>query len=274
MNYKCFSVLIPVYHQTDPKHLEQALNSVFSQSISPSEVILVVDRTQSVPELNAVLNRWDTDRDQITIEPVGVEHSLGFALQRGVDKSSHELIFRMDADDICKSGRFASQLSTLKNNPSIDVLGSYIEEFDSDPNEPHAIKKVPVETEEVEKTSRYRCPLNHPSVVFKKSSVLDVGGYRDIDMIEDYDLWMRLLHADYKIENIPKVLVSVRANSELYARRGGLDYLKAEFDFQKKLFQRSQITFKQFIVNIVVRTPIRLSPNFVRKYMYKNLLRS
>lgn len=274
MEHEHFSVLVPIYYQTEPEHLDQALKSVFGQSETPSEVILVVDRSQPAPELNALIESWYTNRDEISIESIDVDHSLGHALQRGVKRSSNELIFRMDADDICKPTRFESQLSVLREDSSIDVLGSYIEEFDSNPDEPHDIKTVPTTPSKVTKISRYRCPINHPSVAYKKSSVLSAGGYRDIGMVEDYDLWMRMLDNGCKIANIPEVLVSVRADTDLYARRGGIDYLKSEIELQKRLYQRGQINFLHLLINIVVRIPIRLAPNWLRKIVYRTILRS
>lgn len=268
-----FSVLIPVYHGTNPNHLEQCLRSIYSQDISPSEIVLVVDNSKDNPELNKVIQNWDHRNNEIQTISIQTKHSLGYALQIGVKEASNEIIFRMDADDICKSSRFESQISILERDPSIDVLGGYIEEFESDPDAPHAVKKVPTNLKEVCRTARFRCPVNHPSVVFKRSSVLDSGGYRDISMVEDYDLWMRMLYNGCKITNAPEVLVSVRADTDLYARRGGLEYLLAEIKLYSILYERDQINVLRYIYNIILRLPVRLAPNQVRKKIYKLFLR-
>ena len=57
----------------------------------------------------------------------------------------------------------------------------------------------------------YRCPINHPTVMFRRDAVLDVGNYREMEYGEDYELWYRVLANGKELANIPEILVKVRA---------------------------------------------------------------
>ena len=111
-------------------------------------------------------------------------------------------------------------------------------------------------------------------MVLKKDAVITAGNYRDFWWFEDYDLWVRMLQKGYIAANIPEYLVSVRADEEMFARRGGWQYLKQDYRFQKFLVETGVITASEFLMNIVIRTIVRLMPDAVRSWLYKKFLRN
>ena len=100
-----------------------------------------------------------------------------------------------------------------------------------------------------------------------------MGNYQPCLWNEDYYLWVRLLNEGYKIINIPEVLVYVRADDSMFERRGGWKYVKAEYNFQKKMLELGFINRITFLKNVCIRSIIRLIPNKLRKQIYKNFLR-
>ena len=60
-----------------------------------------------------------------------------------------------------------------------------------------------------------RNPLNHPSVMFRKNDIIEIGSYRDIKFFEDYELWLRCIKKGLLIHNINKVLVAMRRENYL-----------------------------------------------------------
>ena len=90
---------------------------------------------------------------------------------------------------------------------------------------------------------------------------------------EDYDLWVRMLQKGYIAANIPEYLVNVRADEEMFARRGGLQYLEQDYRFQNFLLKTGFISVLEFLVNILIRTYVRLIPNRIRILFYKYFLR-
>src|SRR5690606_13854066 len=82
-------------------------------------------------------------------------------------------------------------------------------------------------------------PLSHPLTIFRKHIILSVGGYPPLRKAQDYALWSLLLVRGYKLSNVPKVLLRMRAGNDLLVRRG-FSYFRCECELLR--FQR-QIGF-------------------------------
>ena len=82
-----------------------------------------------------------------------------------------------------------------------------------------------------------------------------------------------MLQKGYKAANLPEYLVNVRADGDMFSRRGGLKYLKQDLLFQKCLYSTGYITLANYIYNCLVRMIIRLMPNQIRTMFYKLALR-
>ncbi|RQG93827.1 glycosyltransferase [Natrarchaeobius chitinivorans] len=273
-NLPRFSVLMSVYHDETADHVRVALESVFDQTTPPDEVLIVEDGPLS-PDLEALISTFET-RYPETVRTISLptNRGLGVALRTGVEACSNELIARMDADDVAVETRFQDQLAYLSDNPEVDVLGGYVMEFDSNPNESGRVRDVPSDAEQVRSVARFRCPVNHPTVMFRREAVLEVGNYRSFRSMQDYELWMRMLSEGYTIENLPTVLVKCRTGNDLFDRRGGLGYARTEFRIQREFLERGSVSPLVFLLNVAIRTPLRLTPNAVRKRVYQAFLRS
>lgn len=269
----CFSVLMSVYKNEKPEHLIEALESVVQQTVMPNEIVIVKDGLLT-EELDAVINEY-SEKYPALFKIVSFEKNrgLGLALKDGVLACSYEYIARMDTDDVCKSNRFEKQIKYLEENPRTALLGTWIKEFSKDKNNPDTITKLPYEHQEIVKFAKSRNPFRHMTVFFKKQAVLDSGNYRDFLWFEDYDLWIRVIQNGYEIANLPEFLVDVRADNDMFARRGGWKYLKQDLKFQKFLFESKFISTFQFLKNIFIRSVVRFMPNDIRVLFYKGLLR-
>ena len=62
-------------------------------------------------------------------------------------------------------------------------------------------------------------PLSHPTVMFRKQAILDLGGYRDLDWPEDYDLWLRAAAAGFRFAKVNEVLLKWRDYPNRTSRR-------------------------------------------------------
>lgn len=268
-----FSVLISVYKNEKPEYFKQALESVVTQTLMPDEIVIVKDGLLT-QELEEVLDDYQK-KYPLLFKIVAFEKNrgLGLALRDGVLACKYEYIARMDTDDICKVNRFERQIKYLKENPRTALLGTWIKEFSGDKNNPDTITKLPCKHEDILQFAKSRNPFRHMTVVFKKQAVLNSGNYRDFLWFEDYDLWIRIIQNGYEVANLPEFFVDVRADSDMFARRGGWKYLKQDFRFQKCLLESGFINAFEFSRNVFVRSVVRLMPNRVRVLTYKNLLR-
>lgn len=145
---------------------------------------------------------------------------LGKALNEGLKYCSHELVARMDTDDIAMPERFEKQLAVFKKYPDIDVVGAWINEFEDNVSNIKSVRKLPELPDDIRQFAKRRNPINHPVVMFRKSAVLAAGGYRHFPLFEDYYLWIRMLMNGAKFYNIQESLLYFRFSSEMFKRRG------------------------------------------------------
>ncbi len=272
-NFVRFSVLMSVYAKESPANLKGALDSVFGQTLPPNEVILVKDGPIP-PLLGSVIDFYVRNRPEMRVVSLDKNVGLGAALDFGLTFCSYELIARMDTDDICAPNRFERQIPVIALDDKLTVVGSWVGEFERDPKNVNVMRKVPEHPDEIAYFAQKRSPMNHPTVVFRKSHVEAVGGYKNNYLYyEDYYLWCRLLMAGYRLKNIPEILVFMRTDQGLYRRRGGLKYLKSEVNFFIYLFLSGFIGPLILLNNIATRLIVRLMPSKIRKFLYKHFAR-
>lgn len=272
MNYT-FSVLLSVYYKEKPEYLKQSIESIyFGQTLKPNEIILVEDGLLT-DELYITIDNLKKEIGKEVLRTIKLEKNMGLgnALRIGVEECSNEIIARMDTDDIAYSNRFERQIEYFKIYPETDVLGTFMSEFIDDISNVICIKDAPLD--KIEKYMKYRDPVNHPSVILKKSKVLEAGNYQEILLNEDSYLWRRMLKKGAIFKNIPESLMYFRVSNDTYKRRGGWKYVKAEWYLQKKYLELGVINKFEFWQNILLKSIVRLIPNRLRKFIYLKLLR-
>ena len=269
-----FSVLMSVYYRENPEWFKTALDSVINQTLQPNEIVLVEDG-KLTEELYQVIDEYKSKFPNLfNIVPLEKNSGLGEALRVGVLNCSNELIARMDTDDIARNDRFEKQIEFLEGNPDIDVVGSWISEFENNPDEIISYRQVPTESDEIYKFGQFRNPLNHMTVMFKKNPILDIGNYQPMLYMEDYYLWSRLLNKGHKISNIGECLVNVRAGNAMYKRRANLKYFfNSEFPLQKEFLKMHYISFGQYFRNIISKFFLRAIPKWAMALIYQKFLR-
>lgn len=269
---KPISVLLSLYHKESPTTLCQSLESVFTQSLQPNEVILVKDGPLT-PELDGVLDEFLAKYPMLKIIPLPKNQGLGKALNEGLKHCSHELVARMDTDDIAKPNRFERQIQVFEEHPEIDVVGSWIDEFEGEPTNIISTRRLPENHEEILRYAQKRNPMNHPVVMFKKSAVVNAGGYQHFPFFEDYYLWVRMALNSAKFYNIQESLLYFRFSPDMFKRRGGFSYACTEAKFQWHIHQLGFIGLFKTVFNITIRFGARIIPNSFRSWIYKNILR-
>ena len=91
--------------------------------------------------------------------------------------------------------------------------------------------------------------------------------------MEDYNLWLRVIAAGYKVGNHPDVLLYARVGNGMHARRKGLEYIKSEkqlLNLKKELKLQSSIHANMLFL---IRSAFRLIPSSVLGKFYNIFLR-
>lgn len=267
-----FSVLMSVYKKEKAEYLRESLASVYGQTLLADEVILVEDGPLTA-ELYELIEEEKSLHSNLITVVLPKNQGLGLALREGIQHCKHEFVARMDTDDVCKPERFAKEVAYLTANPDVSVVGSWIDEFETSPEEVVTVRKVPEDSDEIYKFAKKRNPLNHPTVMFRKSEVLKAGSYVSFPLFEDYYLWVRMLQRGCKFHNIQESLLYFRRSPMMFRRRGGVEYMKKELNFQKALLHLQFIGLSTFIYNCFVRFSFRLIPNSLRRWCYSKIIR-
>ncbi|MCO6183161.1 glycosyltransferase [Leuconostoc fallax] len=267
-----FTVLMSVYGKDSPIYLIESLESIKKQSKLPDQVIIIQDGIVS-EKLANVINDFKKESDfTVDIIKFSENHGLGYVLSKGVLASRNEIIIRADADDISIDNRFELLMAYFESHPAVSILGSYIVEFNKDRDDIVGKRQVPLTSTDISKFAVYRSPFNHPSVAFRRSSILHIGNYRNIRGIEDYDLWIRAVHHNCLMANIPENLVLMRVGDGMYSRRGGKGYLKNYVLVKYQAYKLGVISFTQFLIGTLIMSIHVNTPVFIKKLLYTKIL--
>lgn len=264
-----FSLLMSIYHRESVDNFENCMRSITApyQTIPPTEIILIEDGPLP-KELQESIKKWKNKRINLITKSLPSNQGLAKALNIGLEACSYELVARMDTDDEAMPDRFEKQLDFMLKNPSISVSSAYIQEYDDELKELFFEKKLPLEHKELKEFCKTRSPINHPVSIFRKTHVLNSGGYPDI-YPEDYALWGIMISKGYTIGNTPYFLLKMRTGKSMLKRRG-FNFLKGEIQIYKKFHYIGLINKKELFKSIIVKSFIRAQPNFIKTFIYKS----
>ncbi len=271
-----FSVLMSVYSKEKPENLAMALNSVMDQTYPPNEIVLVKDGPLT-PQLERAISEFaQKNPGLLNLINLTENKGLGHALKVGLEHCSHELVARMDTDDMSRPQRFQKQIEFMIAHPEVDVLGTNIEEFHNIPGDLNRFKISPEHHDEIVNAIYLRNPFNHPSIMMRKTTVLKAGSYReDLLLFEDYALFLTLWKKGARFYNIQDTLLDFRVGDgvETIKRRSGLHYLKKENTFLAYARSINVFSALQVFKYKLFKFPIRLlSPKMVL-YIYNTFFR-
>ncbi len=202
--------------------LRMAIDSCLNQSFENFELIVVANGKHA-SEVALLIETWFPNESRLRIFKTDIQH-LNFSLSLGLHYARAELIARMDSDDVSYRHRLSLQVEFMENNPAVVVLGTAYELIDSVGNKMQKVTPY-LSDLEIRKELPYLNPMCHPTVMFRRSAVLSVGGYLGFIYSQDYDLWLRLA-ADFqnKFANMPDVCLGYRAVSTGTARKARSAY--------------------------------------------------
>lgn len=267
-----FSVSICVYGGDNPKYFDMALESIFTQTLMPNEVVLFVDGPVG-EETEKVIAKYEKyDFFKVIRSEKNVGH--GNARRGCMENCTYELVALMDADDICASNRFEKQIQAFSENENLSIVGGQIEEFIDTKENTVGKRSVPLFDSEIKEYMKKRCPMNQVTVMFKRTDVNGVGGYIDWYCEEDYYLWIRMANANLEFCNLSENLVYVRVGNEMYRRRGGTRYFVSEAKLQAYMKKNGMIGIGRYLINVGERFILQiLIPNRLRGWVFKKFAR-
>lgn len=204
------SMLIPSYN-TKREYIRECLESIRSQNGAfQIELVWINDGSsdEATVELEQELVRFQRTSRFVTVKYIrrGENYGISRSLRQGILECSHELVFRMDSDDAMLPDRIKRQLEFMDAHDDYVVCGADIVTFDgmSRTNHPQIIRSA-------DPDPKPNWFMNHPTLCLKRSAVLAIGNYGEIENgHEDRDLEIKLLEKYGAVYNIPECLVKYR----------------------------------------------------------------
>lgn len=236
------SVILPVYN--GEKYLRASIESILNQSFKEFELIVINDG--STDNTLEVINQFKGHTQVVIINQEN--QGLANSLNTGISKASGQLIARQDHDDISLMNRLEKQVEFLKTHQSISIVGTWAQIIEENTLS-NRILKHPISDNEIKTLLLFNSPFVHPSVMFKKYSFDQVGGYTttpELQPPEDYELWSRFA-TEFKCANLNEVLIQYRELSSSMSRDNGLNFtskmIKSSLKYMQCLKPRHDITY-------------------------------
>ena len=263
--------LIPIWGGSEAGAVRVALSSVAHQVLQPDQIVVVVDGP-SAEALDEELQVWrNRFGERLTLITLPTRSGVALALNEGLARITTDWVARMDADDYSDPHRLSEQMAYVESHPEVDVVGSWLLDYDEDCQRPDRVKMCPERHRAIVSMMWFRNPLNHPSVTFKRTAVETVGGY-DADYGDDDHLWAKLWVSGAKYHNIPSCLVRRRRDKQLFKRRG-IRWLQSDFRVRKYLRRKGKIGWGQFVFSCTAMFSLRVSPIWLKRFIYLALTR-
>jgi glycosyltransferase involved in cell wall biosynthesis len=229
------SILLPFHNALDT--LPACLNSIRKQDHRHWELIAVNDQST---DGSAAWLRQQAAADQRILVIDNPEKGLVNALNQGLSSCSHPLVARMDADDLMHPLRLSRQVAHFERVPDLALSATRVRLFPRELIQKGFHEYIRWQNQCCTRTTIAReiyieSPFAHPSVMFRKKLICQLGAYRQGPFPEDYDLWLRLFHSGQPMEKLPEILVDWRESPRRVSRtdprcsREAFDRLRAEY---------------------------------------------
>ena len=262
-----------MYIKENPQYLMRSIDSMLSQTTLTDDYVIVKDGPLT-EELDRILEEYSQRYEFIHIYGYQTNRGLGAALNFGLKECKNELVARMDTDDIALPDRCKKELAVFNSNPSTDIVGTAMYEFSGEEDNIIGLKLMPSSECDIKKYARRRNPFNHPTVMYKKSTVINNGGYIEGRRGEDFALFTEMVFRGCKGTNINEPLLKYRATEDQYRRRTSLVDAQAVLRVMWKNYTNKYVEFYDFLLVVIVQCVGILIPNKLGNFLYKKIFRT
>ena len=200
------TVLMPVYNGL--AHLRAAIDSVLSQTHADFEFLIINDASTDA-SLECIRSYHDS-RIRLVENPENLGTSR--TMNRGIHLASAAYVARLDQDDVAMPRRLEAQLAYMLARPHLDISCTWEHGLDS------AGRRVRNWRAHVPNRGGFlgplvvgKCPIWHPSIMFKRQALLAAGGFDPtMQPVEDFETTMRLALKGFHAGIVPEYLVGQR----------------------------------------------------------------
>ena len=220
------SILISSYN-TKVKYIIDCLQSIMDQNGHFNIEIVWINDGSDALHTTLLKKTLDNNISKMRFTTLKYEENdtncgIGYTLNKGIELCSNEIIIKMDSDDIMIPDRILKQLTYMKANPNVHICGGQIKCFTNNNKIVNITQHESISWEQYQKIQSHWF-INHPTVCYRKSSVLNAGNYNKElrEMAEDFELELRMLKMFGYIHNMDEVLLYYRIHEDQVTHNGG-----------------------------------------------------
>lgn len=259
-----------VYRNDQPGAVQEAFESLMNQEGAHADLLVQLDGPVH-PEVEHYLDALLASGKIVYLGKRARNYGLAYSLNELVQyalETDYELIFRMDSDDITARDRLQAQIAYMIEHPDVDLLGGWIEEFNTDTGERQVIRYAEKHSD-ILKFLRKRNPIAHVTVCIRRSFFEKVGIYNPESLNEDLELWIRGIEAGCHFHNLQKVLVQVRTNNAFFARRKNIT---RAFEVMRLKWHATHVLHlgKMGYIYAFAHFAVFMSPAWIKSFLYRH----
>ncbi len=203
---------MPVYN--GERFLAEAIESVLTQTHTALELIIL--NNGSTDGTADILDRYARQDNRVTVlfhpEPLG--HAGEAASNVASRQARGQYIAKLDADDIAAPDRIEKQVAFLTANPSVFLVGSYLELINGS-GQKVGIRTFPLANEAIYREFYLRFPVGNPAIMYR-NGVVDGDFYelRNKAFTDDYYSLFVHIHQGLRFANLPECLTRYRVHDQ------------------------------------------------------------
>lgn len=261
------SIIMGTYNSEDT--IDDAIHSILIQTYTNWEFIICDDASKD-NTLNKLKTYQEKYPEKFTILHNTTNSKLAYSLNKCLKYSKGEYIARMDADDISAPNRFEKQVDFLKENRSVDLVGTAMQRFNGDEVSDVIIYAPKTPTKY---TMRKDVPFNHATILTYSYVYDELEGYTVSDLTarsQDVELWFRFFYEGFKGENLMQALYYVREDANAIKRRT----IKSRYNsFLINLDGFKSLNYpRQWYLELTIRTLLKMIVPYKIKSIYRKYL--
>lgn len=203
------SVIMPA--RNAERYIRRAISSTLYQMPLDSELLVLDDSSED--ETGSIISEFTRIDSRVSLfSNSGQARGVALALNSLLDEASGVLVARMDADDICIRKRFDWQMSYLSSSRR-DFVAGYAVNFGRTPRDFWPRRPLSISGADCGRILLDSNPFAHSTVMYRRSVVRSMDGYRADCLAEDYDLWLRMACAGVQLCQRPLPAVFYRKHT-------------------------------------------------------------
>lgn len=235
LNSPLISIIMPAYNSEE--YISESIDSVLTQTYNNWELVIVDDG--SIDNTREVIRKYE--KEDIRIKYLyQTNQRQGKARNNGIKHSTGSLIAFLDSDDIWVNSKLELQVKELIKN-DVDLVFSdgfsFSDSIETSTGIFDTIKGY-YKGDEVIKLFLIQNRIPILSVLTKRVVISEVGGFiekPEIQNVEDYHLWLKILFAGYSIYGMPDKLFYYRQHVNQSTYNDTLNYERVILMFSRYL---------------------------------------